>query len=262
MLSDFLLHINDFSVTTLTAIIVIVSVSAFIHGLIGVGFPLITTPLIATLTDVKTAVLITIIPNITLNLLIIFRGKHWLRTAKKFFLLSLSVTLGTLIGSKILVIGSELVLKGILLFMLTAALLTSKIRFFQFDSNKRRIQFLFGFIAGVMGGSVNISVPFLTMYLVNTDLSPTVMSQIFNICFIVNKVSQAIMLIIDDAFGNFELVSGLMLSLFAVLAQRPGLALQNKISAKSYKSYLHSCTALITLFVLYDFISSLLKTNS
>ena len=53
---------------TMTEIIillcVITAVSALVHGSIGFGFPMLSTPLIALFTDVQTAIMLTVIPNI------------------------------------------------------------------------------------------------------------------------------------------------------------------------------------------------------
>jgi uncharacterized protein len=49
----------------IVALVAIVIVSAIAHGAIGFGSPLISAPLVALLIDVKTAVLITVVPSHT-----------------------------------------------------------------------------------------------------------------------------------------------------------------------------------------------------
>lgn len=51
----------------------IITVAGLAHGTLGFGFPLISTPLVALLVDIKTAVLVTVLPNIANN----WAGKHY-----------------------------------------------------------------------------------------------------------------------------------------------------------------------------------------
>ncbi len=48
-------------IATAAAIIVLAGLA---HGTLGFGFPIISTPLVALVVDVKTAVLVTVLPNI------------------------------------------------------------------------------------------------------------------------------------------------------------------------------------------------------
>ena len=43
--------------------------AAFIHGSIGFGFPLVATPLLAIVTDMQTAIILTLIPTLLVNLI-------------------------------------------------------------------------------------------------------------------------------------------------------------------------------------------------
>jgi hypothetical protein len=48
-----------------------------VHGLLGFGFPLLATPLMAMLVDVRTAMLILLIPTLAINIASIVQGGHW-----------------------------------------------------------------------------------------------------------------------------------------------------------------------------------------
>ena len=63
-----------FAPAVIAALVAIVIVGSITHGAIGFGFPLISTPLVALLIDIKTAVLITVVPNIAVNIVNIARG--------------------------------------------------------------------------------------------------------------------------------------------------------------------------------------------
>ena len=51
--------------------------AGFAHGLSGFGFPVISTPMVALFTDVRTAVMVTLFPNIVVNVLSAVSGAGW-----------------------------------------------------------------------------------------------------------------------------------------------------------------------------------------
>ena len=67
------------STSLLTAIThaVIVGFAAAVHGTIGIGFPMIATPLLALVTDVRTAILLLVLPTVVLNVANILKGGRW-----------------------------------------------------------------------------------------------------------------------------------------------------------------------------------------
>ena len=77
--------------------------AAFVKGTTGFGFPLIATPTVALLLDIRTAVTILIIPNIVMDIAQVFRGGFPYSVLKRFaWLLALTV-FGVFAGTKILV---------------------------------------------------------------------------------------------------------------------------------------------------------------
>src|SRR5215210_6710736 len=62
---------------TLLLVMAIMALAGLAHGTMGFGFPLISTPMVALLTDVQTAVLVTLCPNIVVNLISMVRGGEW-----------------------------------------------------------------------------------------------------------------------------------------------------------------------------------------
>jgi len=58
-------------------VIAIIVIAGLAHGTIGFGFPLVSTPLVALLVDIKTAVLLTVLPNVAVNMISILRGGNW-----------------------------------------------------------------------------------------------------------------------------------------------------------------------------------------
>ena len=91
-----------FSPLLIVAIVAIVIVAGLAHGTLGFGFPLVSTPLVALLVDVKTAVLVTVVPNIALNLISVARGGKWGQSVGEHWPLAGWVVIGTFFGTRLL----------------------------------------------------------------------------------------------------------------------------------------------------------------
>ena len=117
-----------FSPTMIAALVAIILVGAIAHGAVGFGFPLISTPLIALLMDVKTAVLITVVPNILVNSVSILRGGNWRESIGKYWPIAIWVVLGTLVGTHFLLVAPPELLQVLLAAMIMVFLLQDRIR--------------------------------------------------------------------------------------------------------------------------------------
>ena len=60
----------------LAVAIPVIICAGWIHGALGLGFPLIATPLIAVFIDVKAAILITLLPTATVNVASVFTAQN------------------------------------------------------------------------------------------------------------------------------------------------------------------------------------------
>src|SRR3954470_18208861 len=69
----------------------VVFAAGMAHGLSGFGFPLISTPTVALFSEVRAAVLITVVPNIALNLLSAATGAGWRENLRRHWRMPLWV---------------------------------------------------------------------------------------------------------------------------------------------------------------------------
>ena len=76
--------------------------AAFVKGAIGFGFPALGTPLLSLLVDVKTAVVVLILPNIVMDGIQFARRGAPLATARRFWVLLAAGALGTILGTRAL----------------------------------------------------------------------------------------------------------------------------------------------------------------
>src|SRR6202166_840082 len=103
-----------FAPAMIAALVAIVIVGAITHGAIGFGFPLISTPLVAFLVDIKTAVLITVVPNIAVNMVSVVRGGNWRESIGRHWPMAVWVVLGTIISTHCLLVAAPDVLGALL----------------------------------------------------------------------------------------------------------------------------------------------------
>jgi uncharacterized protein len=216
-------------------------VAGLAHGTIGFGFPLISTPLVALLVDVKTAVLVTVLPNIVVNLISILRGGQWRQSLGKYWPLALWVVVGTLIGTRLLLSARPEPLQILLAAMIVFFLLQDRLRQLDWSWVKRNpgiAGFGFGVTAGFLSGSVNVALPPLAIYLLTLGLSPIALTQTLNLCFISGKIVQATSLVASDAASVQLLKASLPLVVLAAVSVLAGMRLQSRISVETYRSVL------------------------
>src|SRR5215831_19589551 len=124
----------------IATVAVIIAVAGLAHGTLGFGFPHVSTPLVALLVDIKTAVLVTVLPNVAVNMISVLRGGNWRESIGKYWPLALWVVVGTLIGSRLLLTVAHEPLQIVLALMIVVFLLQDRLRALDWSWSKRRPQ--------------------------------------------------------------------------------------------------------------------------
>ena len=75
--------------------------AAFVKGVSGNGFPLIATPPVALLLDIRVAITILIIPNIVTDVAQVFRGGFPFHVLRRFTWFLLMTVIGVFLGTKV-----------------------------------------------------------------------------------------------------------------------------------------------------------------
>jgi len=222
---------------TWLAIVAAAIFAAVAHGAIGFGFPLLSTPLVALVTDVRTAVLTTLLPNLVLNVISIVRGPNWAATLRRYWPVAAYVLLGTIAGSWVLSFADLRVLKLMLAALIVAHLLLTRLRginWSRLQQFPRLSPLVFGSLGGFFAGTVNVTVPPLLIYFSSLELAPVVMTQALNLSFLVGRSAQAVALVSSGQLGPAMLMLSLPLSLISVLALVVGFGLQRRIPAQTF----------------------------
>ena len=148
----------EFSIEFLIVFSIIIFFSSLVHGSIGFGFPMIATPLLAMVTDMKTAILYIAIPTLLINLISIYSEGNFLQAVKKFYPLALIGMIGSAIGTQILIYSSSELFKLLLAFSIFLYLFIQKFKIQMHWIREKKIisMVVFGLFAGIIGGLTNV----------------------------------------------------------------------------------------------------------
>jgi uncharacterized membrane protein YfcA len=145
---------------------VVVLGAGFVKGAIGFGFPSLATPLLSLVTDVKTAVVVLILPNIIMDGIQFVRRGAPVATARRFATLLVSGAAGMVLGTRVLTMLSARAATFTLGFfvlafvILSATGLSPKVP----AHWERWLSAPAGFVAGVVGGVTNAPATPLVLY--------------------------------------------------------------------------------------------------
>lgn len=233
-------------------------VAGFAHGLSGFGFPLISTPVVALFTDVRTAVLVTLFPNIVVNLASAFTGSGWRQNIYRHRWIPLWVVLGTIIGTQVVLLAPQGPLRMLLAVVIVVYLRQEQLRLIDWSVITRHPQAsgcAFGLVAGFLSGTVNVMLPPLLIFFTTLGLVPLVMTQVLNACFLVGKVSQATVFAAHGQFSAAGLALTIPVCLVTFAGYFAGRRLQSRIGPATYRALIRAVlwaiAAMLAAQVLY-----------
>lgn len=221
---------------------VIFLIAGLAHGILGLGFPMLATPLLAIMFDMRTAILLTLLPTITVNLISILRGGRWSESIGQHWPLAVMIPLGTVIGTWLLVSVDpspfRLLLAGIILLQL----LNDRLRGIRMDWVRTHTWLaypVFGLAAGFAAGTVNVMVPLLILFALEVGMSKLAMVQVFNLCFLVGKTVQVGVFSVAGLLTLPVLSAALPFSVVAAAALLIGMRIRDRVQGDTYRRWLH-----------------------
>jgi uncharacterized membrane protein YfcA len=196
----------------------IIFFAALIHGALGLGFPMTSTPLLAWHGGLMRAIQLTLIPTLGVNILTIAGLSDPWRTFKPFVLILPFIVAGTLIGSFFIIYFDPDIFRVLLSLVIMAFLwldYRGMLKRSSLGTPLRGIS-VTGLITGILVGIVNAGVPALIIFALYNRLSRTQSIILFNSCFLTGKLTQ-IALFGSLSILNFEWQRlGLILLLLAI----------------------------------------------
>jgi uncharacterized membrane protein YfcA len=206
--------------------------AAYVKGTTGFGFPLISTPMVALLLDIRTAITILIIPNIVMDIAQVFRGGLPAEVLRRFAWLLLSTVAGVFLGTKLLVTLPIRVLNLTLGIMVLAFVASGVVRpdFHISPRWEKILSPVAGFLGGFLNGMTNAAGPPLAIFLYALKLPKTEFVKAIATIFIVTKISQLIAVSTWNLFTVATLRLSLGVTLFILLGFYAGLKTQDRVN--------------------------------
>lgn len=228
--------------------------AAFIHGSIGFGFPMIATPLLALVYDLKTAILFVIIPNLLVNVVSIASEGDFFNSVKRFFPLVILTTIGSAIGTLILVHFASELFKLLLAFFILFYLFMHnlKLKTTWIKANPTGSMIGFGLASGIVGGLTNAMAPVLIIYALEMQFTKKETIQSGNLCFFFSKSTQLVLFTYFGAFGLVEVQASLIALLFVGVAILLGIKLKKRISQEMFKQVIKGLLFVIAMVLIFQ----------
>lgn len=221
-----------------TTILVGVSllIAALVKGTTGLGFPMIATPTVTLLLDMRTAVTILIIPNIVMDIAQAFRGSFPTAVFRRFVWLILLTIIGVFFGTRLLVTLPLWVLNLSLGIMVLAFVASNLVRF-DFHIPPRiegLLSPIVGVIGGFLNGMTNAAGPALAIYLYSLKLPKKEFIKSIATIFIVTKLTQLVAISTWNLFTISRLLLSLEVTLFILAGFYAGLKIQDRVNQKTF----------------------------
>jgi len=237
-------------------------VSGFAHGALGFGFPIVATPLVALVVDIKTA--IALIAPLTLALVVIsvLREGNLAALLRRFWFMPFAMALGAWAGTHLLLMAPPepflLVLAGVILLYLNLDRL-ERGRSAAVERHRAAFGVGFGTAAGAFEATANVAGPVLLMYFMLLGLGPSQVVQALNLCFTFGKGTQVATWAASGAMPPGMWLAVAVLFVPSIAALFIGMRVRDRIDAATYRRWLRGALWVMAGLLLGQFTLLMLR---
>jgi uncharacterized membrane protein YfcA len=225
-------------------------VAGLMQGMFGFGFAVIATPVTVLATDVKTAIVLCMLPTLTVNAIDVVRGGNWRASVGEYWRVAAYVLAGSFVGVQVLIHAPAEPLRLALAGMVFAYLYQYRLAKLDWSwlSRRRRLsELVFGLTAGFFSGSVNLSFPVLLIYFMLLNVGVTAMTQIVNLCFFGGRGVQAVTLAVSGEISMAAALATIPLTAVAIAGVAIGSRIQQLFSRETFSRMLNRILFLVAI---------------
>jgi uncharacterized membrane protein YfcA len=230
---------------------VMLLVAAFVKGATGLGFPLIATPVVALLLDIRTAVAILILPNLCMDSAQVIRDGFPYEVFRRFGRLIAPTVAGVFLGTLVLV-RMPLWALNLCLGVMVLVFVISNVLKISFTVSPRAEKLLspfVGFLSGFLNGMTNAAGPSLAIYLYSLKLEKRTFVKSIATIFVVTKLSQLAAISTWNLFNWATFSLSVQVLLFIVAGFYAGIKAQDRINQQTFNRGLLSLLFVIGLLL-------------
>ncbi|HEX2829978.1 MAG TPA: sulfite exporter TauE/SafE family protein [Burkholderiales bacterium] len=233
------------------------------QGALGFGFPAISTPVVMLMVDVKTAIILNLLPNFAVNLISILRGGNYRASIGRYWPVAAWALVGAFLGACFLIVAPQEPVRILLALAIIAYLNQHRLAHLDWSwlARRRRLSaMIFGVAGGFFSGTVNQSLPPLLIYFTLLGLETVVMTQILNLCFIGGKTVQAATLAGAGQIRLHDVLANVPLTVISIFGLWLGVRVQRRVSPDVYKRVLRYILFVLAIALLWQGSSWLLPS--
>ncbi len=211
-------------------------VAGFVKGTTGLGFPLIATPIVALVVDLRTTYALLVLPNIVMDILQILRREPPWALWRRLLPLFLANVVGVFLGTQIFLAIAARAVYAVLAIMIGLFLASTWLRLDQRISRKqeRWLGPLAGFLGGVLNGVANVPGPPIAIYLLGLELEKRDFVKALASAFLVTKMGQMAAISQSGLVTGGILVASSGLTILALGGFWVGLQVQDRIPQRAF----------------------------
>lgn len=210
--------------------------ASFVKGATGLGFPLIATPTVALLLDIRIAVTILILPNLLMDTTQVFRDGFPYATLRRFRSMIGLTVIGVFLGTMALV-RTPLWVLNLCLGIMVIVFVGSNLLKFDFaisPAAEKSLSPIFGFISGFLNGMTNAAGPTLAIYFYSLKLEKRFFVKSIATIFFVTKIAQLAAVSTWNLFNWNTLTLSLQVVLITLIGFFAGLKTQDRVNQKTF----------------------------
>jgi len=210
--------------------------AAFVKGATGLGFPLIATPTVALLLDIRTAVTILILPNLLMDVTQVFRDGFPYAVLRRFKSMVGLTIVGVFLGTMVLMMLPLWVLNLCLGIMVIVFVVSSLLKYdFTISPGaEKKLSPIFGFLSGFLNGMTNAAGPILAIYFYSLKLEKRDFVKSVATIFMITKATQLIAVSTWNLFNWNTITLSILVVLFTLLGFFAGLKTQDRVNQKTF----------------------------
>ena len=247
---------ESFSLAVILWVAAVLAFAGMVHGALGLGFPIVATPLIALATDMRSAIILVLLPCIAVIIASIIKG-HGLRAVlAEFWPMPVYMFIGASIGTRLFIAYPAAPFALLLAIVVIIYLNLDRLGKTEWPLIKQRRRWfaaVFGLIAGVSEGTANAAAPPLVIYYMALALSPTALVQALNICFITGKTTQFAILATAGGITAAQWLVTLPLAVVSAITLLWGVRIRSNVDAAIYRGWLKRALLAIAVILIAQY---------
>lgn len=213
-----------------------VALGALTKGATGLGFGLITVPIVALFVEPRTAVILISVPNMMINLIVLARGGVPLAEVKRVWPLTVPGIIGVVVGANLLAVLDTSVL-SLLLGCVSVGFAVLGWLDFRPRLPRRGEKFVgpaVGLLSGLLHGSTGASGPPLAIYLYSLGVAKRYFVYLITAVFLVFSGVQMLTFVSLRLYEGDNLVRAVLLLTPTLVGLLLGLVIQDRLNQRAF----------------------------